>query len=82
MDNDQTEVDHPEAGHDYRLKNTEIQMNLAEQRLKIREPSENYYRAVTWVNNSDAVLIALSMGLGVAGVGLCQQLSLLLSYLF
>ena len=31
----ETEIDHLEAGHDYRLeKITEIQMNLEEQRIK------------------------------------------------
>ena len=57
-------------GHDYRLeKITEIQMNLEEQRLKRLELSENYYKAVKWVNNADVVLITLSMGLGAAGCG-------------
>ena len=36
--------------------------------------SEHYYRAVTWVNNSDAVLIAVSMGFGIAGVGLLSTI--------
>ena len=49
-------------------------MNLEEQRLKRRELSENYYKAVKWVNNADAVLIALFMGLGGAGVGLLSTI--------
>ena len=62
-------------GHDYRLeKITEIQMNLEEQRLKRLELSENYYKAVKWVNNADVVLITLSMGLGAAGVGLLSTI--------
>ena len=48
--------------------------NLEEQRLKRRELSENYYKAVKWVNNADAVLIPLSMGLGAAGVGLLSTI--------
>ena len=57
-------------GHDYRLeKITEIQMNLEEQRFKRLELSENYYKAVKWVNNADAILITLSMGLGAASLG-------------
>ena len=76
MDYDKTEFDHiTEAGHDYRLKKiTEIQKDLEEQRHKRRELSEKYYKAVKWVNNADAVLIALSMGLGVAGVGLLSTI--------
>ena len=71
MDSDITEVSHSEVGHDYRLKKiTEIQMNLEEEIVRRRRLSENYYRTVTWVNNSDAVLIAVSMGLEIAGVGL------------
>ena len=62
-------------GHDYRLeKISEIQINLEEQRLNRRELSENYYKAVEWVNNADAVLITLSMGLGAAGVGLLSTI--------
>ena len=44
-------------------------MSLEEERISRRRLSEKYYRIVTWVNNSDAVLIAVSMALGVAGVG-------------
>ena len=43
-------------------------------RVKRRELSENYYKAVKWVNNADAVLITLSMGLGAAGVGLLSTI--------
>ena len=70
-----TELSHSEVGHDYRLKKiTEIQLKLEEER-EIRERlSENYFRAVTWINNSDAVLIAVSMGLGIAGVGLLSTI--------
>ena len=75
MNSDITEVSHSEVGHDYRLKkNTEIQMNLEEERIRRRRLSENYYRIVTWVNNSDVVLIAVSMGLGIAGVGLLSTI--------
>ena len=49
-------------------------MNLEEERPRRRRLSENYYRTVTWVDNSDAVLIAVSMGLGVAGVGLLSTI--------
>ena len=49
-------------------------MNLEEERLRRCRLSENYYRAVTWVNNSDAILVALSMALGVAGVGLLSTI--------
>ena len=45
-------------------------MHLEEERLRRQRLSEHYYRAVTWVNNSDAVLIAVSMSFGIAGVGL------------
>ena len=70
-----TELSHSEVGHDYRLKKiTEIQMSLEEERISRRRLSENYYRIVTWVNNSDAVLIAVSMALGVAGVGLLSTI--------
>ena len=70
-----TELSHSEVGHDYRLKKiTEIQMSLEEERISRRRLSEKYYRIVTWVNNSDAVLIAVSMGLGVAGVGLLSTI--------
>ena len=66
-------------GHDYRLeKITEIQMNLEEQRLKRLELSENYYKAVKWVNNADVVLITLSMGLERRVWVFYQQLSLLI----
>jgi len=70
-----TELSHSEVGHDYRLKKiTEIQLNLEEER-EIRERlSEKYFRAVTWINNSDAVLITVSMGLGVIGVGLLSTI--------
>ena len=62
-------------GHDYRLeKITEIQINLEEQRLRRLELSENYYKAVKWVNNADAILITLSMGLEAAGVGLLSTI--------
>ena len=75
MNSDITEVSHSEVGHDYRLKKfTDIQMNLEEERIRRRRLSENYYRIVTWVNNSDAVLIAVSMGLGIAGVGLLSTI--------
>ena len=70
-----TELSHSEVGHDYRLKKiTEIQMSLEEERISRRRLSEKYYRIVTWVNNSDAVLIAVSMALGVAGVGLLSTI--------
>ena len=70
-----TELSHSEVGHDYRLKKiTEIQMSLEEERIRRRRLYENYYRIVTWVNNSDAVLIAVSMALGVAGVGLLSTI--------
>ena len=70
-----TELSHSEVGHDYRLKKiTEIQMSLEEERISRRRLSEKYYRIVTWVNNSDAVLIAVSMGLGIAGVGLLSTI--------
>ena len=70
-----TELSHSEVGHDYRLKKiTEIQMSLEEERISRQRLSENYYRIVTWVNNSDAVLIAVSMALGVAGVGLLSTI--------
>ena len=60
-----TELSHSEVGHDYRLKKiTEIQMSLEEERISRRRLSEKYYRIVTWVNNSDAVLIAVSMAIG------------------
>ena len=49
-------------------------MNLEEERLRRQRLSEHYYRAVTWVNNSDAVLIAVSMGFGIAGVGLLSTI--------
>ena len=69
------EIDHTEAGHTYRLKKiTEIQRDIEEQRLKRRELTEKYYKAVKWINNADAALIALSMGLGVAGVGLLSTI--------
>ena len=65
-----TELSHSEVGHDYRLKKiTEIQMSLEEERISRRRLSEKYYRIVTWVNNSDAVLIAVSMGLGKTARG-------------
>ena len=70
-----TELSHSEVGHDYRLKKiTEIQMSLEEERISRRRLSEKYYRIVTRVNNSDAVLIAVSMALGVAGVGLLSTI--------
>ena len=70
-----TELSHSEVGHDYRLKKiTEIQMSLEDERISRRRLSEKYYRIVTWVNNSDAVLIAVSMGLGIAGVGLLSTI--------
>ena len=75
MNSDITELSQSEVGHDYRLKKiTEIQVNLEEERIRRRRLSENYYRIVTWVNNSDAVLIAVSMGLGIAGVGLLSTI--------
>ena len=49
-------------------------MNLEEEIIRRRRLSENYYRTVTWINNSDAVLIAVSMGLGIAGVGLLSTI--------
>ena len=49
-------------------------MSLEEERISRRRLSEKYYRIVTWVNNSDAVLIAVSMALGVAGVGLLSTI--------
>ena len=75
MNNDTIKVDHSEAGHNYRLeKIKEIQKNLEEQRLKRRDLSEKYFKTLKWVNNADAVLITISLGVGLAGIGLLSTI--------
>ena len=65
------------VGHNYRIeKINEVQRSLEEEREKRCNLSKKYYRGVTVVNNVDAVLTALSMGLGVAGVGLLSTIVL------
>ena len=64
-----------DAGHDYRIeKIREIQFYLEEEIKQKRELSKKYFRAVKWINNIDAALIALSMGLGATGVGLLSTI--------
>lgn len=75
MNSDSTELSNSEAGHGYRLKKiNEIQLDLEEERVLRERLAENYFRAVTWINNSDAVLIAVSLALGIAGVGLLSTI--------
>ncbi len=60
-----------DGGQTYRLhKISEIQKTLEDERNKRSDLSKKYHKGVKVVNNIDTVLIAASMGLGVAGVGL------------
>ena len=64
-----------DVGHDYRIKKLdEIQLYLKKEIHKRQLLSEKYFRIVKWINNIDAVLIAISMGLGATGIGLLSTI--------
>ena len=64
-----------DEGQGYRLqKINEIQRTLECEREKRQNLSKKYHRAVKAVSNVDFVLVATSMGLGVAGVGLLSTI--------
>ena len=60
-----------DGGKAYRLhKISEIQKTLEDERTKRETLSKKYHRGAKIVNNVDTVLVATSMGLGIAGAGL------------
>ena len=60
-----------DEGQSYRLhKINEIQSVLEDEREKRHNLSKKYHRAVKIVNNIDSTLMAVSVGLSVAGVGI------------
>lgn len=64
-------------GHNYRIsKINDIQRTLEIERDKRRDLSKKYNRGAKWINNTDAVLITASMGLGAVGVGLLSTVVL------
>lgn len=64
-----------DEGQGYRLqKINEIQRTLEDEREKRQNLSKKYHRAVKVIGNVDTTLVAASMGLGVAGVGLLSTI--------
>ena len=64
-----------DEGQGYRLqKINEIQRALEDEREKRQNLSKKYHRVVKIISNIDSALIAASMGLGVAGVGLLSTI--------
>ena len=60
-----------DGGQSYRLqKINEIQRVLEDEREKRHNLSKKYHKAVKVVGNIDSTLVAISMGLSVAGVGI------------
>ena len=63
------------GGESYRLqKINEIQKEIAIERDKRANLSENYYRAVKVIAVVDAALVVSSMGLGAAGIGVLSTI--------
>lgn len=60
-----------EFGHAYRLqKISEIQKVIADERDKRMQLSKKYHRSVKIINTVDNVLVASTIGLGIAGIGI------------
>ena len=61
----------PDAGHAYRLqKISEIQKEITSERDKRMQLSKKYHRSVKIINIFDNVLVASTLGLSIAGIGL------------
>ena len=66
---------HLDEGQGYRLqKINEIQRALEDEREKRQNLSKKYHRVVKIISNVGSALVAASMGLGVAGVGLLSTI--------
>ena len=66
---------HLDEGQGYRLqKINEIQRALEDEREKRQNLSKKYHRVVKIISNAGSALVATSMGLGVAGVGLLSTI--------
>ena len=65
----------PDEGQSYRLqKINEVQQILHAESEKRQNLTKKYHRAAKIISNVDSTLVAASMGLGVAGVGLLSTI--------
>jgi hypothetical protein len=63
------------SAHSYRLqKISEIQKMITQERDKRATLSKKYHRSVRIINVADNILVGLTMGLGVAGIGLLSTI--------
>ena len=64
-----------ESAHSYRLqKISDIQNEIEQERDKRADLSNKYHRSVRIVNIVDCVLIATTMGAGIAGIGVLSTI--------
>lgn len=64
-----------DEGHTYRLQKIgEIQKEIENERDKREALSKKYHRAVKVISGVDATLVAATMGLGIAGIGVLSTI--------